>query len=246
MKRTFTLLVLLIITLGCQTNAQNNINLEEINNAFVPKDFIKPSEDLKNILNKELNILLDKIFTKKNASKQDTLRYKKIEFKLSKINTFKIDSLYHIIDEEKIWSDTNKKKWAVSYNMMSYSSLDSTAYFKNIYFPKVSFLESLDGEFIALSALTHYNKPMPENLKELYKQLTIKYGRPNKKEIRALGRNKYSFEWISDLLVYNMISDTDEHSFNETNYDFRLYIINKDYNDFVRGKNPVGDWIDLK
>ncbi|QCE43389.1 hypothetical protein [Psychroserpens sp. NJDZ02] len=245
MKRTFTLL-LLLITLGYQTNAQNSINLEEINNAFVPKDYIKPSEDQKNILNKELNILFDKIFTKKNASKQDTLKYKKIEFELSKINTFKIDSLYHVIDEEKVWNDDNKKKWAVSYNMMSYSSVDSTAYFKDIYFPKVSFLENLNGEFIALSALTNYNKPVPKNLEKLYRQLTMKYGQPNKKKIRTLGRNKYSFEWVSDLLVYNLISDTDEYSFSETNYNFRLYIINKDYNDFVRGRNRVGDWVDLK
>jgi len=245
MNKIFTTLLLMTL-LGCQGNSQNSINLEDMDIEFHPKKFIKPFKKRRDNLNKESDILFDKIFVKKNASRQDTLKYKKIELELLEINSFKTDTLYHIIDEEKVWSDENKKKWAISYNMMSYSNRDSTAYFKNIYFPKVSFVESLEGLFIALSATTNYKKPKPEDFEELYLQLTKKFGQPKKKKIRSFGRDKYSFEWMDNVLVYTMISNTDEYSFDKNNYDIHLYIINKNYNDFVKGKNGTGDWIDLK
>jgi len=245
MKRILTSLVLITL-LGCQGHPQNNINLEEINNDFLPKQFMKPFENKKDILNKESKMLFDKIFTQKKASKQDTIRYQAVEFELSKINRYKIDSLYHVIDEEKVWSDENKKKWAISYNMMSFSSIDTLAYFKDIYFPKVSFIENLNGKFIALSATTSYNKPTYKDFEKLYRLLTKKFGKPKKNKIRAFARDKYSFEWESNLLVYNMISDTDEYSFKKSNHNLRLYVINKDYSNFIKGKIGVGDWIELK
>lgn len=244
--KNLIIFLLLLILVGCQVDAQKSINLEEIGVDFNIKGYIKPYEDKRSALQKKSKMFFKKIFTDKNASKQDTLAYKKIQSELLEINSFKVDSLYHVIDEEKIWSDENKKKWAVSCGMMSYASIDRTSYFKSINFPKVSFLQDLKGGFIAVSATTHYRKPNPKDFKSLYKYLCEKYGKPKVKKIRAMAKNKYSFQWVGEKLVYNMISDVDEYSFENTKYNLHFYVINKKYNEFVRGKIGIGDWIDLK
>lgn len=240
--KNFFISLLLLIMVGCQVDAQKSINLEETGVDFNIEGFIKPYEDKKSALQKKSKMF----FTDKNASKQDTLEYIKIQLELLEINSFKVDSLYHVIDEEKMWSNENKKKWAISYGMMSYVSTDKTSYFKNINFPKVSFLQDLKGDFIAVSATTHYKKPNAKDFKSLYKYLCEKYGKPKVKKIRAMAKNKYSFQWISEKLVYNMISDVNEYSFENTKYNLHFYVINKKHNEFVRGKIGIGDWIDLK
>ncbi|WP_378182954.1 hypothetical protein [Aquimarina sp. SS2-1] len=231
---------------GYKGNSQTSINLEAIDTNFSPSNFVAPFKEHSKNLNNELDVLSQKIFDQKNATKQDTLTYKKINLELSEINIFKTDTLFHLIDKEKMWSDENIKKWAISYDMMSYSSLDSTAHFRHIYFPKVSFVENLEGQLVVLSATTSYQKPNPKEFEEFYKLLSKKFGEPQKRKIRSLGKDKYTFEWIGDKFVYQMVSHTNEASFKENKHNLRFYVVHKEYNDFVKGKISSGDWIDLK
>jgi len=126
---------------------------------FSPEAYVTPFIHKKDSLNKIINAELDQLLVTKKENQKDSVLYYKASREALDLNSFKIDSLYHVIDEEKMWSDENSKKWAIAYNMMRFSNDDSTAYFEKVVFPNVSFIENLDGEFVAISASTNYNRP---------------------------------------------------------------------------------------
>ncbi|WP_405397794.1 hypothetical protein [Maribacter sp. Asnod2-G09] len=241
MKKIF--ISVLLITFGYLANAQNTINLENVNTNFSAKKVVEEYEDERNKILEEINILSSKIENEKKDKKKNKENRKELSrliLKKYEVNSIESYTWSIPIDEDKELSDENSKNWLIEYDMVSFSTADSTANFKEIFFPSINFFEEPNGGFVALNTRTNNDIPTKEYFTILNTTLDKKFGKPISKNIELFDIDYLYNEYSNDQLVYLLICP------NKMEGSIRLFIINKTYLDDLKGEFSEGNWLFLK
>ncbi len=237
MKKIFISLIL--INLCWQSNAQKSINLESIDLNFSPKKIFQHYENLRIKITEDIKILSSKIKRDKK-NKEYIGKLKELISKKHSVNLIESYVWTIPIDKTKEHTEENSKEWLIEYDMVSHSTVDSTAYFKEVIFPSINFLEEPNGKFVALNTRSNNNIPTKKWCMIISNILTTDLGQSKHKNIKLFD-TEYTFrEWSNDELVYILISPT------QMKGSIRFFIISKVHFNDLKGEFSEGSWLFLK
>lgn len=223
----------------------------------------KLGENKLNLENLDLDINIEKFYSKEiekakifQCQKDKNLNGKKEKEFSGKLLNFRD---FHSISIDSIYKD--ETLLGIQYNMTTWSSRDSLAYFNKMYFHKIEMMKSPKGDFMAL--VSSNESSGTKNFEDLLQYLTNKNGNPKIMENNFFG-SYFVYSWLEkDRLIAiitkldnkentlklgieidkeNMKFDTIKKPTNVT----KLFIVNKQYIDSIKGKLHRGDWLYLK
>lgn len=204
-----TLLFVFAISLqSCGQNAElgkDNLNLEKFDLNFIVDKFYAKEIEKEKKYEEQKDVIIEEIYKKKHTEKE----IDEFDEKLSKLKDFKwivIDTIY---SGNKYYGDIGKPI-GIQYNMRSWSTNDSLAYFEKMYFEKIDMMKSFDGNFMALVA-TNESKD-ENNFKQLLNQIEKKNGKARVLENDFFGSYHIYFWELEDRLLAISSKYDDKHN----------------------------------
>lgn len=264
-KLITTMLSLMIIAmaiLSC-TNpklGEDRLNLEKFDLNFNVGKFYANEIDKEKKYEEQKDVLLEKIHKKDYTEKE----FEELDEKLSELNNFKwikIDTVYNQIYNSATYTYENDLKNIIGlqYNMMSWGSEDSLAYYGKMHFKKVDMAKSPKGDFMALVALSESEGA--DDFKQLLNHIEQNHGKAAVKEYEFFGSYFVYFWELEDrLLAISSKYDDKENTLKlgieisedsvkidttkQPTINTKLFILNNQYKqDTIIRRFHSGDWL---
>lgn len=232
--KNFIILLSLVMIVSCQVDAQKSINLETIDLGFSAEKYYENNKSLRKQISEDIKILSLKIESDPK-NKDYKKKFKELVDKKYAINFIETSVWTVAIDETKEQTKENSKELLVEYEMLSHSTADSTACFKEVVFPVIDFFEESNGKFVALSARSNREIPTKDWFTSINKTLTKSFGQPKEKEFAIYDEYKF-IEWKSDELVYVLVVSK------EMKGSIRFFIVNKLHVNDIKQEFSEGSW----
>lgn len=202
MKKTFNIIITFTLTSFMFSNCaqpkirKDQLDLEKLHldfnvDAFYADEIKKAENYQEKVEELRENIRNDVYKTEKEVEKAEN----KI-FELLDVKWIEIDTLYK---DPYNYDKTQDKPIGIQYNMRSWGSNDSLAYYGKVYFKKIDMMQSLDSAFMALVALNESEGE--DTFKQLLADIEQKYGKAKVKEFDFFGAY-YVYYWeLEDRLL---------------------------------------------
>lgn len=232
--KNFIILLSLVMIASCQVDAQKSINLETIDLGFSAEKYYENNKSLRKQISKDIKALSLKIESDQK-NKDYKKKLKELIDKKYAINLIERSVWTVAIDETKEQTEENSKDWLVEYDMSSHSTVDSTAYFKEVIFPVINFFEEPNGEFVALNVISNSDIPTKDWFATMSKTLTKSCGEPKEKDFAFYDEYKF-IEWNSDEFIYVLVVSK------EMKGRIRFFIVNKAHINDIRQEFAEGSW----
>ncbi|GIJ96083.1 hypothetical protein CAPN001_06520 [Capnocytophaga stomatis] len=257
MKAIKSLTLFFIVTLtmySCSSPKlrKNQLDLEKFDLNFDVAAFYTDEIEKAQKNMKESDNLLEKR-NKENLSKKEREKLTEKIWELLRFHVIQIDTVF------KGKFTKEKTPMAYRYDMRSWSTRDSLAYFQKMHFCKINMATSLKGDFMALVAESESKGT--DDFKALLDYLEQKHGKPTVKE-NSFYNDSFTYHWELDdrlLAIFSRYDnkesslklgievtendvkvDTTKHPTHVT----RLFILKNQYkhDSIIRNINS-GDWV---
>lgn len=157
------------------------------------------------------------------------------------------------------WVDNKGRVLGIQYNMISWDKTDSTARFQDLNFKRLNMMVTTDHDFMAVCASNDHADSILYH--KTITSLTKKYGKPETKE-KDFFNDYTSKTWKLEDRLIQFVSRTEKQQTDlnikigtDTTthqkqagpaFEIYLFVVNKKYQDNLRGSFNTGNWIYLK
>ncbi|MFJ1377146.1 hypothetical protein ACILPE_01295 [Capnocytophaga canimorsus] len=248
----FFIFILMLHSCSSPKLGKNRLDLEKFDLNFDVAAFYTDEIEKAEKNMKESDNLLEKR-NKGNLSEKEREKLTEKIFELLRFHVIQIDTVF------KGEFTKEKTPMAYRYDMRSWSTRDSLAYFQKMHFCKINMATSLKGDFMALVAESESKGT--DDFKALLDYLEQKHGKPTVKE-NSFYNDSFTYHWELDdrlLAIFSRYDnkesslklgievtendvkvDTTKHPTHVT----RLFILKNQYkqDSIIRNINS-GDWV---
>ncbi|WP_172915420.1 hypothetical protein [Capnocytophaga canimorsus] len=248
----FFIFILMLHSCSSPKLGKNRLDLEKFDLNFDVAAFYTDEIEKAEKNMKESDNLLEKR-NKGNLSEKEREKLTEKIFELLRFHVIQIDTVF------KGEFTKEKTPMAYRYDMRSWSTRDSLAYFQKMHFCKINMATSLKGDFMALVAESESKGT--DDFKALLYYLEQKHGKPTVKE-NSFYNDSFTYHWELDdrlLAIFSRYDnkesslklgievtendvkvDTTKHPTHVT----RLFILKNQYkhDSIIRNINS-GDWV---
>ncbi|WP_172917499.1 hypothetical protein [Capnocytophaga canis] len=248
----FFIFILMLHSCSSPKLRKNQLDLEKFDLNFDVAAFYTDEIEKAQKNMKESDNLLEKR-NKENLSKKEREKLTEKIWELLRFHVIQIDTVF------KGKFTKEKTPMAYRYDMRSWSTRDSLAYFQKMHFCKINMATSLKGDFMAL--VTESESKGTDDFKALLDYLEQKHGKPTVKE-NSFYNDSFTYHWELDdrlLAIFSRYdnkesslklgievtedgvkADTTKHPTHVT----RLFILKNQYKqDSILRRFTRGDWI---